>query len=520
MTVDLRAATVSRDDVNRIFQHLQDVLLVLDANGVIETVNEAASRMLQYRKEQLIGQHINSVFPNKDSWTVDWILSQASISDFEEVCLTSEKEPIPVEISVSAIVDDDARTHRTIMIMRDLTDLKEAERERQRLLDQLHRSQRMEAIGTLAAGVAHDLNNILSGLTSYPEILLMDLPEGSSMHAPLITIKKSGEKAARIVKDMLTLARRGVRINKAVELNAVIRDYVESHEHKQILRYHNGVAVTLKLETHSHFVMGSTSQLSKMINNLVSNAAEALPDGGTILIGTQKVQLDRELSVYETIPAGDYTCLTVSDTGIGISPDDLARIFEPFFTKKHMGRSGTGLGMAIVWGTVKDHNGFVNVQSTEGEGTTFNIYLPITQKPVEPSTARSLTTYSGHGEKVLVVDDVEEQRIIAEKMLRRLNYDVDTVDCGLAAVNYVKQQVPDLIILDMIMDPGIDGLETYKRIAALRPDQKVVVASGYSETERVEALLKLSGGVCIKKPYSLEEMGMAVQQTLHACTLP
>jgi Response regulator containing CheY-like receiver, AAA-type ATPase, and DNA-binding domains len=207
--------------------------------------------------------------------------------------------------------------------------------------------------------------------------------------------------------------------------------------------------------------------------------------------------------------------LTVSDTGIGISLEDREKIFEPFYTKKVLGRSGTGLGMAVVWGTVKDHNGYIDVQSLEGKGTTFTLYFPATrQESAQDNVPLRLEEYSGKGESILIVDDVKEQREIASLMLKKLGYAVTSVASGEEAVDYLKNNSADLLVLDMIMDPGIDGLETYKKILQLHPKQKAIIVSGFSETERVKEIQKLGAGPYLKKPYLFEKIGHAVRLEL------
>jgi len=261
--------------------------------------------------------------------------------------------------------------------------------------------------------------------------------------------------------------------------------------------------------------MGSPVHLSKTVMNLISNAAEAMPDGGTIVVSTQNRYIDKPVKGYEDVREGDYVTLTVSDTGIGIPAEDTERIFEPFYTKKVMGRSGTGLGMTVVWGTVKDHNGYIDVQSTEGKGTTFILSFPVTRKePAGDENRLSIEDYTGRGEAILVVDDVEEQRKIASGILKKLGYSVTTVSSGEEAAEYMKDHSADLLVLDMIMDPGIDGLETYERILKLHPAQKAIIASGFSESERVKQAQKLGAGGYVKKPYLMEKLGIAVRNEL------
>ena len=241
-----------------------------------------------------------------------------------------------------------------------------------------------------------------------------------------------------------------------------------------------------------------------------------MPDGGEILITTANRYLDRPIRGYDNVKEGDYVTLAVSDSGVGISSKDIKRIFEPFYTKKIMGRrSGTGLGMAVVWGTIKDHKGYIDVKSQEGKGTTFTLYLPVTRKDLATEkTPVSIEEYVGGGESILVVDDVENQRNIATNLLSRLGYSVATVSSGEEAVEYMKNSKADLLVLDMIMDPGIDGFETYKRILKLHPNQKAIIVSGFSETRRVKAAQKLGAGTYVRKPYLLEKIGMAIRVEL------
>ena len=416
-------------------------------------------------------------------------------------------------------------------LRREIEERKRAEEEQKRLETQLQRAQKMEAIGTLAGGVAHDLNNILGGVISYPELLLMEMPEESPLRKPILTIQKSGEKAAAIVQDLLTLARRGVAVSEVVDLNHIVSEYLISPEYEKLKEFHPNVKLETDFKEDLLNILGSPVHLSKSIMNLVSNAAEAMPEGGKIFISTQNRYIDQPLRGYDDVTEGDYVTLTVSDTGVGISPEDIEKIFEPFYTKKKMGRSGTGLGMAVVWGTVKDHKGYIDVQSTEGkarpprlspaerddggQGTTFTLYFPATRKDLTKD--RSLVTiqdYMGKGESILVVDDVEEQREIASGILKKLGYPVTSVSSGEEAVEYLKDNSADLLVLDMIMDPGIDGLDTYKRILESHPNQKALIVSGFSETDRVRETQRLGAGAYVKKPYLLEKVGLAVRTEL------
>jgi CheY-like chemotaxis protein len=343
----------------------------------------------------------------------------------------------------------------------------------------------------------------------------MKIPQNSPFRKSILTIQKSGEKAATIVQDLLTLARRGVAVADILSLNQIISEYLKSREYGALKLYHPQVEVKTRLETDLLNILGSPVHLSKTIMNLVLNAAESMPDGGTIFLSTENRYIDKPISGYDVVLEGDYVALTVSDTGTGISAEDLTRIFEPFYTKKVMGRSGSGLGMSVVWGTVKDHKGYIDVESLEGKGTAITLYFPVSRKEItEDKSKVSMPAYIGGSESILVVDDVEEQRNIASEILGELGYLVASVASGEEAVEHLKNNSVDLLVLDMIMDPGMDGLETYKKILDIRPGQKAVIASGFSETDRVKEAQKLGAGAYIKKPYSLKKFGIAVRTEL------
>jgi len=255
--------------------------------------------------------------------------------------------------------------------------------------------------------------------------------------------------------------------------------------------------------------------LSKSLMNLISNAVESMQDDGEIKILTENIYINTSIKGYDEVKEGDYIHIIISDTGIGIPKDDIERIFEPFFTKKVMGRSGSGLGMAVVWGTVKDHNGYIEIESTMGKGTTIHIYFPATRETDTPDELSiEINALMGNGEKILVVDDVQIQRDIASNILKKLKYDVIPVASGEEAVDYLTNNDCDLLLLDMIMEPGMDGLETYKHILEIHPMQKAIIASGFSETQQVKDALKLGAGAYLKKPYMIESIGVAVQKEI------
>jgi PAS domain S-box-containing protein len=380
--------------------------------------------------------------------------------------------------------------------------------------EKLARSKKMESLGLLAGGVAHDLNNVLAGIVSYPELLLLELPENSPIREAIQTIKESGDRAVAIVQDLLTVARGVATTKEPLNLNDLIGDYLDSPEFNKLKQFHPTVTVKTNLDTDLLNMRGSHVHIRKVAMNLVSNASEAIKGSGNVSISTVNRYVDTPLRGYEDINVGEYAVLTVSDDGVGISSDDLERIFEPFYTKKVMGRSGTGLGLTVVWNIVQDHKAYIDVTSDEN-GTTFELFFPITREEISgKDLSIPFKDLKGDGEKILVIDDVESQRDISCKMLETFGYKTKAVSSGEEAVEYLKENTADLILLDMIMDPGINGRETYERIIKIHPSQRAIIVSGFAETDDVKETQKLGAGKYVKKPLTLEKLGMDVKEEL------
>lgn len=389
----------------------------------------------------------------------------------------------------------------------DITELKKTQ-------NKLAQSQKMEAIGLMAGGVAHDLNNILSGVVSYPDLLLMQLPKNSDMQKPLEIIKESGQRAAEVVADLLTVAQ-GIAAGREVRSpNHLVYEYLNSPEGTKMLSMYPDIEIKTDLSKNMFNISCSPVHIKKCLMNLLTNAAEAISGAGTILIETRNQYVDKPVAENQFIETGEYAVIRIADTGQGINEKDISHIFEPFYTKKIMGRSGTGLGLAIVWNTIQDHNGAVTVCSDD-QGTTFELYFPITRENLSRRQASiELAHLQGQGEFILVVDDEEKPRNIASEMLSFLGYRIETVASGEEAVRFVRNHPMDLIILDMVMDPGINGRQTFERILAVQPGQKALITSGFSENEEVKKALQLGVSNFIRKPYTMEQIGTAVRKAL------
>jgi len=502
----------------RLIAAIPDLVVRTDIHGKIQFINDIVLQVSGYERLDLIGKSMLSFIAPEDHERAilnTLLMMERRLGPKEYRMVMKDGEKRFFEVNGDVLRTEDGVPYNNVYVLRDITDRMRMEQERKELQERLYRAEKMEALGTLAGGVAHDLNNVLGVLVGYSELLLEKIPEDGPSRKYVSNILKSGERSAAIVQDLLTLARRGVTISEVVNLNNIISDFLRTPEFEKLKDYHPTATFRTALEKDLMNIKGAPVHLGKTLMNLVSNAAEAIEGRGEISIRTENSYLDRPVRGYDTILEGDYAILRVSDTGKGISDEDIGKIFEPFYTKKMMGRSGTGLGLAVVWGTVKDHNGYIDVQSERGRGSTFTIYFPVTRETVAREKRQvSPEFFMGHGESILVVDDVPEQREVAMGMLKRLGYEVSSVSSGEEAVDRIGREHFDLLVLDMIMDPGIDGLETYRRILEIRPGQKAIIVSGFSETERVRKAQALGAGDYVRKPYLLEKIGLAIERQL------
>jgi len=507
--------------LNSIVENIPNMIFLKDAGELRFTrFNRAGEELLGHSRDDLLGKNDYDFFPKEqaDFFTQKdrEVLRRKVIVDIQEEPLqTRDRGERILHTKKVPILNANGEPEYLMGISEDITDRKRAEAEKRRLEERLRRAEKMEALGQLAGGVAHDLNNVLGVLSGYSELLLAEIPEGQKARRHVEKILQSTEKGAAIIQDLLTLARRGVLSEEVIQVNDIISGFTRTPAFENIRDYHPGVSFRMDCDPNLLNIKGSPVHLEKTLMNLVSNAAESISGEGEVVIRTENRYLDKAVVGYDEVREGDYVVLSVSDTGTGISDEHREKIFEPFYTKKAMGRSGTGLGLTIVWGTVKDHNGYIDVSSRVGEGTTFTLYFPATRdEQTAPPERTPVERYMGRGETVLVVDDIAEQRDVASGLLRKLGYRVHSVSSGEEAIEYLKQNRADILILDMIMAPGMDGMEAYRRILEIHPQQKAILVSGFSETDRVRKAQLLGAGVYVKKPYVMETIGLALRKEL------
>lgn len=456
----------------------------------------------------------NSPCCGKDEWCpLETVIQTAEALMMEQVLVIDGEKRI-IEVHGYPVLDDQGAVVQMVEYRVDITERKLLQNERRALDEKLARLRRMDALGVMAGGVAHDLNNILSGVTVYPDLILETLPHDSSLKPQVEAIRESGRRAVAVVADLLTITR-GVASEKAVSnLNRIVGDYLESPQMKRLRNLRSEVTVRTDLDPGLMNMVCAPIQIQKTLMNLVLNAAEAIPGQGEVRIATENCRLDKSLPGADGIGPGNYVRLTVSDTGVGIKDEDVGHIFDPFYTKRMMGRAGTGLGLVVVWNAIEDHKGHVSVQSGSF-GTVFELLFPATEDALpEAIESVSLDELRGGGQHILVVDDDDMQRMTARDSLKVLGYNVHVTRSGEEGVSYLQEQTVDLVVLDMIMDPGMDGLETYQKMVALRPGLKCIIVSGYSESRRVQAAQELGAGGFLRKPYSIMELGATLRAEL------
>lgn len=508
-------AMLAKEEWERTFDAVPEQICILDKKYRIIRANRTMAEALNRPFHELINHEFHAVVQGLDAPSPDCLhtklLQDQQVHTGETFDANAQRYYIT---TVSPLYDGAGNFFGSVRIARDITEEKKAEEEKIAVKEKLRRAEKMEAIGLMAGGVAHDLNNILSGIVSYPEVLLRKLPKDDAMYASIELIKNSGERAAAVVDDLLTVARGVIKVKETASLNAIIQEYFDSTEFKKLSQLHPEVTINSSLQPNLHNITCSPIHIQKALMNLITNAVESIELRGNVTIQTANKTIGQQQNEIVQLEAGEYVTLTVRDSGAGIPEQDISRIFEPFFTKKVMGRSGTGLGLAVVWNIVEDHGATIHVESGES-GTTFIIYFTpcLGLANEEEIIDADSMQYQGEG-SILIVDDLKEQRDIASQILETFGYDVETVASGEEAVNYCRTTEVDLLLLDMIMDPGLNGLETYKKIIETHPGQKALIASGFSESDDVKAALQLGAGGFIKKPYSMNQLGKAVKELL------
>ncbi|MFN2490754.1 MAG: PAS domain S-box protein [Actinomycetota bacterium] len=456
-----------------------DAIVGESLDGVITSWNAGAQRIFGYSQEEAVGAHGSMLVPPEQSSEVSTILERLqrgrSLSYYETVRVTKNGERIHVSLTTSPIKDREGCVTGIATIARNITERMAAEAKRAELEQQLHQSQKMEALGRLAGGVAHDFNNLLAVIINYANFLAEDLDESSALRDDVERIRKAGDSAVGLVRQLLLFSRRENVEPQIVDANQLVLGL------EKLLR--RTIGEDIKLETRLATDLSLTKidpgQMEQVLMNLAVNARDAMPGGGTLSLDTSNASADEYFARQHRVRPGPYVRLAVSDTGSGMTDDVLAHIFEPFFTTKPQ-QEGTGLGLATVYAIVQESKGCITVRSEIGDGTTFNIYLPITDEHQVVHEDRSAPR-RGNGETILVVEDEDSVRELAHRILSAHGYDVLTARSGKEALELSDGiQTLHLLLSDVIM-PHMSGQELMRWLSQSKERFGTIFMSGYTD---------------------------------------
>jgi PAS domain S-box-containing protein len=504
---------VSEVRYRTLYDNSSDGISIIGLDGRFSSANKQVCDLLGYTEEELKIIRPEDIYVKGSRGAIKALFKktfETGSADLEAEQVTRSGDRIPVEIRAQLIVVDNEDA--ILCTCREITERKKQEEENRNLQELLHRASKMKAIGLMAGGIAHDLNNILAGVTGYPELMLLGLPPDSKLRKPLKAVLHSGRRASAVVTELLTMARGVASVKKPHDCNNLIEEFLATPEAIKITEDYPNVQIITRLGKDTGSITCSPIHIQKCIMNLLFNAVEVAKDKtrSWVEIVTDRPSLSADVLDNLNLSPGDYVRIFIKDNGSGISKQDIEKIFEPFYSKKILGRSGTGLGLTVVWNVVHEHHGAVRVESS-GQGTTFTIYLPATNK-TELETADDSTPWEGQSAgHILVVDDEPQLRDIASAMLATFGYTTKTVNSGEEAIAVMQKETFDLVLIDMMMEPGMNGRQTYEKIIKITPGQKALIVSGYSKNDEVTRALALGAGGFIKKPYSMSELLRAVQ---------
>ena len=514
---DLEVLRNSEARKDAVLRTALDAVITMSHDGKITEFNPAAETMFGYDRHEVVGRPLAElIIPERFREAHAKGLARLVASGESKVmgrrieinALRRDGSEFPVEIAITRIPLVGAPTFTGYI--RDLTERRQAEEKLRESEERLRQSHKMEAIGTLAGGVAHDFNNILTAILGYAVLLKRGLDSRETAERAADVIEKAAQRGAALTRQLLGFARKGKNQTVPVDLAATIREVLELLSRT----LDKNIRITQSEGSNRVFVSGDPAQLQQVILNLAVNARDAMPDGGELTFAVDAIRLEDEAScgIPGTKP-GDHVRLSIKDTGCGIPEEVMARIFEPFFTTKERGK-GTGMGLAMVYGIIENHGGGIRVDSRVGQGTTFEIYLPRgAEAPVEVGVAPEPGT-RGTG-RILVVDDEEAVREVTADLLKDLGYDVTTAVDGVEAVEYYTRHADeiDLVLVDLVM-PKMGGRECFRALKALNPGVRAVLCTGYGFNIAAQELLDEGILDFISKPFEPGRLSSVVSRSL------
>lgn len=512
-----QVAQKNSEALQTVLDTVGEAILSIDPHGIIHLANRETGRFWPEYEGRFHGLDFEDLLQPDDRERFSLLLDQVRSESegpgqwIELEGMRSGGASFPLELHVQPSIEDGGDGFT--LAIRDLTSAAAGKRRERELRQRLDRAERMESLGLLAGGVAHDLNNILGPLVGYPPLILEMLPKESDVRQDVEEIGASARRASAIIQDLLTMSRRGHYETGLIDLNQLIRQMTRAPELVDRLKTSAHVEIVLQLDEDLSLVKASGPHLTKALVNLAINSVEAMPAGGQLTLRTEMSSTRPPGMLPSAAPADAWVVCRVIDTGSGIPEQHLRQIFEPFYTTKRMGRSGSGLGLSVVYGVAQDLHGQIDVRSEPGRGTEFMIALPAVTGSVVPADAPAGPLPRGT-EKVLVIDDVAAQRKLATRLLASLGYQVETAEHGRAGIAHLELHSADLILLDMVMEEGFDGLDTYRVVHERWPHIACVIASGFSESDRAREARALGAEAFIKKPYTLDQLALAARKAL------
>ncbi|MFH0977163.1 MAG: PAS domain S-box protein [Spirochaetota bacterium] len=475
------ALHISKEKYRNIFERAIEGIFQCSFEGKFISVNPSFAKMLRYESPDDLIANIRSIrnqlfiHPEESSSFLVALKQAGTLFGFEHQFYRKDGTKIWISSNVNLIRNSNGKSLYIEGTSIDITERKQAEEEREKLQSQLRQAQKMEAIGTFVGGIAHDFNNILSIIIGYATLLQMELDENTELHSYADLILSSSEKAANLTKGLLAFSRKQPMNLRPLKLN----EHIKGTE-KILKRLLTEDIVFKKILTKENTtIIGDTTQIDQILFNLVTNARDAMPKGGKLIIETALAVFDKEFpSLIGIGKPGKYILITVSDTGAGIDEKTREHIFDPFFTTKEVGK-GTGLGLSTVYGIVKQLNGYINVISMPGMGTSFNIFFPVASGPVKEKKSAARKIKKGH-EKIIIAEDNEQVRLLVKKILGKYGYAiVEAVDGEDAVEKFRKNSNADLLIIDSVM-PKKNGRDIYNEIIKIKPGVKTLFTSGYT----------------------------------------
>jgi len=474
-------------------------------DGRILLANPEVARMLGYSSEnELLGFNMATDIyrhPEDHTKAIEQARATEYLKDVEIEWKHRSGSPIMVRFSSHVVKDQAGEIDHLDLMVQDITKQKSLE-------EQLRQAQKMEAIGRLAGGVAHDFNNLLGVIIGYSELALDQIDRAHSVHGQVEQIRKAGERASTLTRQLLAFSRQQVLDTRTLQLNAIISDMAQM----LIRLIGEDIELQTKLDSELHAIRGDQSQIEQVIMNLAVNARDAMPQGGKLTIETSNISIEEEGERRTPMAPGDYVLLSVSDTGVGMDAETQAHMFEPFFTTKAHGK-GTGLGLATVYGVVKQSDGYISVYSEPGIGSSFKIYLPRVEPEPKLDQPQDADLPCERCETVLVVEDEVSLRTFTCALLQKSGYTVLEASDGDVAITLAQQyELPiHLLLTDMIM-PGMNGPSVAEKLTSLHPESKVLFMSGY--TGFVGRGLTVPRSALISKPFTREELLRRIRQAL------